>query len=181
MRECPLSNSKTGFHHKEHFLKNVSNIITLCVGILASSAVIRAAQPAGVTIQGDAHTISLSPTSTLGSANIRLKTALGPEVRLQCGILGVLQGVNSNDGSLNFIHTVTCDDRSVFILNTHTVISPQPGTCSNGGIKATFHETSVLVGFAGPYANATGNVTIDGTIDCGFNTMTITGSLTPAP
>lgn len=167
-----------GFHPKEYFLKNVKNIIALYVGVLASVAV--AVQPTAVTIQGEAQTSNLSQTMTLGSANIRLKIALGPEVKLQCGILGVQQGINP-DNTLLFQHTVTCDDRSIFILTTHTVISPTGACTPNPGIIGTFHETSDLVGMAGPYSGATGKVSIDGTIDCGFNKMSIQGSLTLAP
>jgi hypothetical protein len=168
-----------GFPVKEYFLKNAKTIIALYVGVLASAAV--AVQPTGVTIQGEAQTSNLSQEMTLGSANIRLRITQGAEVKLQCGILGVRQTINS-DRTAVFQHTVTCDDRSIFLLTTLTVISPT-GVCTlpNVGIIGTFHETSDLVGIAGPYRRATGNVSIDGTIDCGFNKMSIQGSLIPAP
>jgi hypothetical protein len=158
-------------------LRNVSNIIALFVGVLASIA--GAAQPTGVTVQGEGQTSNLSQTMTLGSASMRLKIARGPEVTLQCGIVGVLQGQNP-DGSLRFQETVACDDRSIFTLSTRTVISPS-GVCANGqGIVGTFHEDSILTGIAGPYLGATGQLSIDGTIDCGFNKLSIGGSFTPA-
>jgi len=158
-------------------LKNVSNIIAL-YGVLAFVA--GAVQPTAITIQGDAQTSNLNQTRTLGSANIRLQIALGPALKLRCGILGELQGQNP-DNTLLFQHMVTCDDRSIFALTTHTVISvtgscPVPAT----GFVGTFHEDSSLLSLAGPYAGRTGQVTIDGTINCGFNTMTIAGSLNPA-
>jgi hypothetical protein len=159
-------------------LKNVSKIVAL-YGVLAVIA--WAAPPTGITIQGNAQTSNLDSTRTLGSANIQLKIALGPLIQLQCGILGVLQGQNS-DGTLLFQHTVTCNDRSIFALTTHTVISKTADcTLPARGIVGTFHEDSSLVGLAGPYAGGTGQVTIDGAINCGFNTMTIAGLLNPAP
>jgi hypothetical protein len=172
----PLSNRKAGIRPKEDLLKNISKIIALFVGALAC---VVGAQPTGVTVQGEAQTSNLSQTTTLGSANIRLKIARGPEIKLQCGILGLLQGQNM-DGSLRFQETVACDDRSIFTLNTRTVISPS-GACANGqGIVGTFHEDSVLTGIAGPYLGATGQLSINGTIDCGFNKLSIEGSFTPA-
>jgi len=145
-----------------------------------------AVQPQGITMQGDAQTSNLGTSTTLGSANIRLKLAQGPELKLQCGILGVQQVTpvtpTAASTTLQFLHTVTCDDRSIFILNSTTVISAT-GACTAPamGIVGTFHETSDLTGVAGPYVKRTGHVTIDGTISCGFNKMTIAGTIDPAP
>jgi hypothetical protein len=161
-------------------LKKLSNIIALC--LLVPASIGWTAQPTAVTIQGDAQTSSLilpttppNSTTTLGSANIRLKIALGPEVKLQCGILGDAPlGLD-----VSFTHIVTCDDSSIFVLGSHLVISPT-SVCSDPtlGIVGTFHEDASLSAAAGPYKNATGHVTIDGTTNCGFNKMTIAGTLT---
>jgi len=128
-------------------------------------------------VTGDITLNSLNQTTTLGSGGFKLQ-AKGGQVKLECGILGNLVGYNQ-DGSLNFRHTLACDDHSVFVLNTHTVVTPQ-STCPArpGAIVGTFHEESDILGVDGPFAGSSGLVSIDGSINCGFNDMQARGTLT---
>jgi hypothetical protein len=150
-------------------------VISMCVASLAWSSVARAQTV--LTVTGDATTNSLNQTTTLGSAELRVKGNGVGTVKLTCGILGQLQGQNA-DGSLIFRHTLACDDHSVFVLMTHTVITVQSQCTGRPGVVGTFHEDSTLQGADGPYFGSTGTISIDGTINCGFNDMKISGSVT---
>ena len=128
-------------------------------------------------VAGDGTTNSLNQTTTLGSAQLKIKTNGQNTIRLVCGILGQLTASNP-DGTLAFTHTVACDDHSLFFIQTHTTITPQ-STCPGGqGIIGTFHEDSVITGAVGPFTGTTGTMTIDGTIKCGFNELNISGTIT---
>ena len=147
----------------------------ICLASWGGSSAVRAQTVLSVT--GNASTNSLDQTTTLGSAELRLQGKGVGTVKLVCGILGQIQALNP-DGSRIFRHTVACDDHSLFILTTHTVITPQGGCPVGLGIVGTFHEDSTVTGVVGPFSGSTGKLRIDGTINCGFNEMNITGSMT---
>jgi hypothetical protein len=130
------------------------------------------------TVTGDGATNSLDASRTLGSIELKLKPkGQINAIKLVCGISGQLTG--GNFPLLNFQHTVVCEDHSLIVLNTTTTLTVQ-GSCTvpAGTLLATFHEESSVVGLAGPLAGATGTLTTDGTINCGLNNFTTTGTLT---
>jgi hypothetical protein len=160
-------------------MKKIAAAAVIGLSCFASFADHAVARPDGVlTIKGTGSTNSLDLTTTLGSAELTIKgrgkgTATA---RLTCGILGELQG-GYPDGSLAFQHMVACDDHSLFILASRTTISVQGPCVGRPGIIGTFSEESTLTGVDGPYAGATGELRIEGAIECGFNDMTIEGSM----
>jgi len=128
-----------------------------------------------IDLKGEARTNSLGTMMTLGSAQLQGNRGL----KLRCGVHGVLQGFNAEDGSLHFQHTIACDDHSVFILDSHTQIKVENDCQAQGmaGSIASFEETSAMVGVDGPYADWTGTAWMSGRIDCGWNHMKITGRI----
>jgi hypothetical protein len=128
-------------------------------------------------VTGNVSTNSLDQNTTLGSVQLKLKSPGVQSAKFDCGLLGQLQSVNA-DGSLAFRHTIACDDHSLFVLMTRTEISVQNACVARPGIVGTFRETSIIQGLDGPFAGSSGEVTIQGTINCGFNDMELTGSLT---
>ncbi|KIH77902.1 hypothetical protein SAMN05660860_02456 [Geoalkalibacter ferrihydriticus] len=124
-----------------------------------------------LTLRGQAYTNSLSEVTTMGSA--RLKGIKG--VDLRCGLQGALQGINQDDGSLYFKHTVVCDDHTVFILDSHTVMQVEGDCQAQGrpGIIAGFEESSSMVGVDGPFAGWAGTAWISGRAECGWNRMEV--------
>jgi hypothetical protein len=158
-------------------LKKLTAAVSMCLAALVSTSVAAAPDPT-LSITGDGSTNSLNATTTLGSVELKVK-GNGPgssSVKLVCGILGQLQSQLS-PVTLQFQHTVVCDDHSVFVLSTTTTITPQ-SFCPTGGVVGTFTETSNLTGIAGPFAGVTGTLNTTGTLNCGFNELTITGTAT---
>ena len=128
-------------------------------------------------VTGNVSTNSLDQNTTLGSVQLKLKSPAAQGAKFDCGLIGQLQSVNA-DGSLAFRHTVACDDHSLFVLMTRTEISVQNACVTRPGVVGTFRETSTIQGVDGPFAGSSGQLTIQGTINCGFNDMELTGSLT---
>jgi hypothetical protein len=150
-------------------------LLSACLATAGAS--LAAGTPAVSAVSGEASANSVNATMTIGSVQLKLLTRGERTVKLTCGLLGQLQGQN-DDGSLQFQHTVACDDHSVFVLLTHTVVTPQSACTTRPGIVGTFREDSIVQGVDGPYTGATGQLTIAGTLNCGFNDMQITGTIT---
>jgi len=129
------------------------------------------------TVTGEASTNNLDQNTTLGSAELKLHAKGAGRIKLTCGLLGQIQAQNS-DGSLTIQHTVACDDHSLLILNTTTFVTVQSACTTRPGFVGTFHEVSTVSAVDGPFAGATGQITSDGTINCGFNELQIKGTIT---
>jgi hypothetical protein len=155
--------------------KVTATVISMCFAALASTA----AAAATLTVTGEGATNSQPDATTLGSIELKVK-GNGPgssSVKLVCGIRGQIVGQLSPT-TLQFLHTVVCDDHSQFLLETTTTVTPQ-GPCPSGpGFVGTFTETSAVAGVAGPFADVTGTLNTNGTINCAFNDFTTTGTLT---
>lgn len=141
--------------------------------------------PAGTTatgIRGKIFNNVVSPGTTLGTAQLEV----GDRVKVKCGIMG--NGGAGSEGSINFIHTLVCDDsllitnpatgqreavHSQITLNTTGTSAFQACNPSNplGGSYGTFRETSVPMPGTGRgmFQGVTvGRVIIDGTMNCQF-------------
>ncbi|MDO3378772.1 hypothetical protein [Geoalkalibacter halelectricus] len=154
-----------------------NNLFTTAAAIVLLGLFTPAAGLASTCIdfKGESSTNSLSGVMTLGSAQLQGNRGF----RLRCGVQGVLQGFNEQDGSLYFRHTVACDDHTLFILDSHTHIKVD-GDCQDqglSGITGSFTEKSTMVGVDGPYTGWTGTARMTGKIDCEWNRMQISGKI----
>jgi len=142
--------------------------------------------PAGTTatsIKGKIFNNAVSPAGiTLGTAHLEVDG----HGKVKCGIMG--NGGVGSDGSINFMHTLVCDDsllitnpatgqreavHSQITLNTTGTSAFQACNPSNplGGSYGTFRETSVPMPGTGRgmFQGVTaGRVVIDGTMNCQF-------------
>jgi hypothetical protein len=141
--------------------------------------------PAGTVataVKGKIFNNAVPPGITLGTAQLEI----GDRTKVKCGIMG--NGGVGFDGSINFIHTLVCDDslpvtnpatgqretvHSQLTLNTTGTSAFQACNPSNplGGSYGTFKETSVPVPATGRgmFQGVTvGRVVIEGTMNCQF-------------
>ena len=147
----------------------------LCFGLIGLSSAVAA--QTHYTVTGDASTNSVDQSTTIGSAQLKLKSSTGQILKAECGILGQLQSANQ-DGSFTFLHTLACNDHSLLRMLTRTEITVHSACTTRPGIVGTFRESSVVYGIDGPFFGASGQLNIEGTIHCGFNDMEMKGSLT---
>jgi len=126
-------------------------------------------------VRGKIFNNGVQPGTTLGTARVRLG-----EDRMKCGIMG--QGAVGNDGSINFVHTLVCNDKVIFpptgdiihsqiTLNTTGFANFQacPEGFPPGSAVGTFQETSVPIPGTGRGVFADverGEIHIEGTINC---------------
>jgi len=126
-------------------------------------------------VRGKIFNNAVQPGTTLGTARIRIG-----EDRMKCGVLG--QGAVGNDGSINFVHTLVCNDKVIFPL-TGNIIHSQitlnttgfanfqacPEGFPPGSAVGTFQETSTPMPGTGRgvFTNVErGEIHIDGAINC---------------
>jgi hypothetical protein len=147
----------------------------LCSGLIGLSSAVGA--QTHYTLTGEASTNSVDASTTIGAAQLKLKSSTGQILKAECGILGQLQSANQ-DGSFTFLHTLACTDHSLLQMLTRTEVTVQSACTTRPGIIGTFRENSVIQGIDGPFSGAIGQVIIEGTINCGFNDMEMKGSLT---
>ncbi len=128
-----------------------------------------------VRIKGKIFNNAIQPGTTLGTARIKIG-----DDKMKCGIMG--QGAVGNDGSINFIHTLVCNDKVIFPLTgdiIHSQISLNTTGFANfqacpdgfppGSAVGTFQETSVPISGTGRgvFKNVErGEIHIHGTINC---------------
>lgn len=112
---------------------------------------------------------------TLGTVHLKLG-----EKKMKCGMFG--QGSVGNDGTINFVHTIVCDDQVVFAPTGETIhsqlslnttgyadVQACPDWYPPGSTFGSFEETAVPIPGTGRGVFAgvnTGEVHISGTINC---------------
>ncbi len=118
---------------------------------------------------------AVQPGTTLGTVNLKLGRKW-----MKCGVLG--QGAASSDGSLNFVHTIVCNDKVIFPL-TGEIIHSQvtlnstgfanvqacPAGFPPGSMSGTFQEKSKPIPGTGRGVFADigrGVINLRGTINC---------------
>lgn len=128
-----------------------------------------------VPLSGKIYDNALQPGTTLGTVHLKL----GRE-KLKCGILGA--GGIGSDGSINFVHTVVCDDEFLFpptgepihsqlSLNSTGYVNVQacPPGYPPGSTVGQFVETAVPMAGTGRgrFGDVeTGVLHIEGSINC---------------
>lgn len=126
-------------------------------------------------VKGKIFNNAIRPGTTLGMARIKIDGK-----KMRCGIMG--QGAIGSDGSINFVHTLVCNDKVIFpqtgdiihsqiTLNTTGFANFQacPNGFPPGSAVGTFEETSTPIPGTGRgvFTNVErGEIHIHGTINC---------------
>ena len=126
-------------------------------------------------VKGKIFNNAIQPGTTLGTARIKIGGK-----KMKCGIMG--QGAVGNDGSINFVHTLVCNDKIIFpqtgdiihsqvTLNTTGFANFQacPDGFPPGSAVGTFQELSTPIPGTGRGLFAgveRGEIHINGTINC---------------
>lgn len=159
---------------------NVLSGLVLLLGMTPALAqsVNCAADEVLVPVKGKIFNNALQPGTTLGTVHM----TLGHRQKMKCGLLG--QGGAGPDGSVNFIHTIVCDDEiphpftgeimhSQLTLNTSGLGNFQacPQDYPPGAASGSFQETSTPVAGMGRgifTGVERGELQIEGEVNCLF-------------
>ena len=164
-------------NNKHKMLATAGLLFAVTLQPLAAQAVTCNDNEELTPVRGKIFNNAVQPGTTLGTVRLKLG-----EKRMKCGILG--QGAVGNDGSINFVHTLVCNDKVIFPLTGDTIhsqvtlnttgfanVQACPEGFPPGSTVGTFQETSVPIPGTGRGVFSDverGEIQINGTINCLF-------------